>query len=283
LVQAQAENEAYLQQIEAEGRVESVYGPGVQLVVPQPGFVIKTKDAVGRKRVYINICTSDKVQFRVPAATNSSHTAWQVIVSQSTESILAQVVTVLCSTLVDACFGCCYQVGKMELKTGSDSSNKQGSRPQVLLPMMLRSQPQDGAAVDGGQVVVWDLVVHPEAIITANDNPEIRHMLVTMVRQATAAARVVGRQLLATRIPHSWTVLAGCLVRWHNSSWCICSVLLQCWLPPWLSCGYDSQVDKTSCFVAPQAIERVEEASCKLLRLYKLPHMTYKSLDGGCG
>jgi len=212
LVQAQAENVAYLQQIEAEGRVESVYGPGVQLVVPQPGFVIKTKDAVGRKRVYINICTSDKVQFRVPAAANSSHTARQVIGSQSTESILAQVVAVLCRTLVvDACICCCYQVGKMELKTGSDSSNKQGSRPQVLLPMMLRSQPQDGAAVDGGQVVVWDLVVHPEAIITANDNPEIRHMLVTMVRQATAAARVVGRQLLKTRISHIWTVLAGCL------------------------------------------------------------------------
>lgn len=69
LMQAQAENEAYLQQIEAEGRTESVYGPGVQLVVPQPAFVIKTKDAVERKRVYINICTSDKVCFTIMAAT----------------------------------------------------------------------------------------------------------------------------------------------------------------------------------------------------------------------
>eukprot|EP00775_Hariotina_reticulata_P000581 gene581-860_t len=160
--EAQAENEAYLQQIEAEGRTESVYGPGVQLVVPQPAFVIKTKDAVDRKRVYINICTSDKV-------------------------------------------------GKLELKMVADSSNKQVSRPQVNLPMMLRSQSQEGTAADGKQVVIWDLVVNPEALTAADDNAELHHLLVNM------------------------------------------------------------------------AIERVEEASCKLLRVYKLPHITYKSLDGGHG
>jgi hypothetical protein len=52
---------AYLTQLEAEGQAESVYGKGVQLIVPEPWFVVKTKDVSGAKRVYINICTSPKV------------------------------------------------------------------------------------------------------------------------------------------------------------------------------------------------------------------------------
>lgn len=71
----------------------------------------------------------------------------------------------------------------------ADSSNKQGSRPQVHLPMMLRSQPQEGTAADGGQVVIWDLVVHPGAVTAADDNAELHHLLVNMVCQAVVAAR----------------------------------------------------------------------------------------------
>jgi hypothetical protein len=56
-----AEMNAYLTQLEAEGQAEAVYGKGVQLIVPEPWFVVKTKDESGANRVYINICTSPKV------------------------------------------------------------------------------------------------------------------------------------------------------------------------------------------------------------------------------
>lgn len=61
LLQAKAEQDAYLAQIEAEGRTESIYGTGTQLIVPEPGLVVKTKAAADNLRVYINICSSNKV------------------------------------------------------------------------------------------------------------------------------------------------------------------------------------------------------------------------------
>lgn len=60
-VQTAAEQNAYLAQLEAGGQAESVYGKGVQLIVPEAWFVVKTKDESGANRVYINICTSPKV------------------------------------------------------------------------------------------------------------------------------------------------------------------------------------------------------------------------------
>ncbi|PNH03030.1 Protein kintoun [Tetrabaena socialis] len=88
-----AETDLYLRQIEAQGRAEEVYGKGVQLVTPVAGFVLKSKVMsatpaqpqlagagagagvgvgpggvakeeqlpVGQK-VFINICTSEKVE-----------------------------------------------------------------------------------------------------------------------------------------------------------------------------------------------------------------------------
>lgn len=60
-LQALAEHDQYLRQLEAEGRGEEVYGKGVQLVVPEPAFAVKTKDANTGVKVVINICSSDKV------------------------------------------------------------------------------------------------------------------------------------------------------------------------------------------------------------------------------
>lgn len=59
-LQHSTELNEYLKQLEAEQQSESVYGKGVQLIVPEPSFVIKTKDVTGSHRVYINICTSPK-------------------------------------------------------------------------------------------------------------------------------------------------------------------------------------------------------------------------------
>ena len=55
-----AESEAYLRQLEREGKAEEVYGAGTQLVVPEPGFVVETCASSGAK-VFINVCSSPKV------------------------------------------------------------------------------------------------------------------------------------------------------------------------------------------------------------------------------
>ena len=55
-----AESDAYLRQLEMEGKIESVYGRGVQLVMPVAGFVAKTTDASNGNKVFVNICHTDK-------------------------------------------------------------------------------------------------------------------------------------------------------------------------------------------------------------------------------
>lgn len=62
--QAKEETDQYLRQLERQGRAEEVYGKGVQLIVPEECFVIKAKQAGGRGagKVFINVCTSDKVR-----------------------------------------------------------------------------------------------------------------------------------------------------------------------------------------------------------------------------
>lgn len=76
-----AESDAYLKQLEYEGRIEKVYGKDVQLVMPKPGFVAKTfQEGEGgegegsdpsqnssdskktKSKAFINICHSDKVE-----------------------------------------------------------------------------------------------------------------------------------------------------------------------------------------------------------------------------
>lgn len=57
-----AETEAYLRQVESQGRAEEVYGKGTQLVVPEAAFVLKTRDKASGQKIFINVCTSDKVR-----------------------------------------------------------------------------------------------------------------------------------------------------------------------------------------------------------------------------
>eukprot|EP00232_Nephroselmis_pyriformis_P030666 CAMPEP_0182863780 /NCGR_PEP_ID=MMETSP0034_2-20130328/6831_1 /TAXON_ID=156128 /ORGANISM="Nephroselmis pyriformis, Strain CCMP717" /LENGTH=288 /DNA_ID=CAMNT_0024996019 /DNA_START=42 /DNA_END=904 /DNA_ORIENTATION=+ len=56
-----AETEAYLQQIEGEGRAEEVYGKGVELVAPKAGYVVKTHNRANKEKVFINVCYTDKL------------------------------------------------------------------------------------------------------------------------------------------------------------------------------------------------------------------------------
>ena len=57
-----AESDAYLRQLEYENKVESVYGKGVQLVIPAAGFVVKTTDEATGRKVFVNVCHSDKCE-----------------------------------------------------------------------------------------------------------------------------------------------------------------------------------------------------------------------------
>ena len=56
-----AETDAYLRQLEMEGRIEEVYGKGAQLIMPEPAFVLKTSNKPDGVKVFINVCSSDKI------------------------------------------------------------------------------------------------------------------------------------------------------------------------------------------------------------------------------
>lgn len=63
--QYKAETDQYLRQLEAEGRAGEVLGSGGgELVVPEPGIALKTREAggSGAARVYLNITTSAKLE-----------------------------------------------------------------------------------------------------------------------------------------------------------------------------------------------------------------------------
>lgn len=56
-----AETDAYLRQMEMQGQIENVYGKGTVVMMPEPEFVVKTKLEVGSMKVFINVCSTDKV------------------------------------------------------------------------------------------------------------------------------------------------------------------------------------------------------------------------------
>ena len=58
---ARAESEAYLRQIESGNQAQNVYGADVQLIVPEENFVVKTRKEDDQSKVFINVCTSEKV------------------------------------------------------------------------------------------------------------------------------------------------------------------------------------------------------------------------------
>lgn len=56
-----AETETYLRQLERQGEIENVYGKGTQLIIATPEFVFKTTDKGDGLKVFVNMCSSDKV------------------------------------------------------------------------------------------------------------------------------------------------------------------------------------------------------------------------------
>lgn len=64
--ESRAETNAYLQQLERDGQIEQVYGKGTQLITPVPEFVVKGKEEFSEKKVFLNICSSEKVRLQQP-------------------------------------------------------------------------------------------------------------------------------------------------------------------------------------------------------------------------
>lgn len=62
-----AETDAYLRQLEQQGEIERTYGKGTQLIVPDPQFCFKTRSKPCGTKVFVNVCSSDKVQCPVLA------------------------------------------------------------------------------------------------------------------------------------------------------------------------------------------------------------------------
>lgn len=61
VLQTRAEQDEYIRQLEQEGRGQEVYGKGMQLVTPTAAFVAKTANKQSGQKIFINVCTSDKV------------------------------------------------------------------------------------------------------------------------------------------------------------------------------------------------------------------------------
>ncbi|GBG79087.1 hypothetical protein CBR_g28803 [Chara braunii] len=73
------ETEKYLKQLENEGRVREVYGEGVELIVPQAGFSIKTRNKETGQKVFINVCESEKVEkAKAEPRQDGSGTEWSI-------------------------------------------------------------------------------------------------------------------------------------------------------------------------------------------------------------
>lgn len=83
MLQVRKEQDLYLQQLESEGLLEDIYGAGVQIIKPTPGYAIRTRTEgdgkTARMRVYINICSTDKVEkVQQHKSKSSSQPGWQV-------------------------------------------------------------------------------------------------------------------------------------------------------------------------------------------------------------
>ena len=53
--------DAYLRQLEAAGQIQEVCGSDMEVIIPEPWFVLKTRTATDATKVFVNICTSARV------------------------------------------------------------------------------------------------------------------------------------------------------------------------------------------------------------------------------
>eukprot|EP00243_Klebsormidium_subtile_P003038 TRINITY_DN16173_c0_g1_i1.p1 TRINITY_DN16173_c0_g1~~TRINITY_DN16173_c0_g1_i1.p1 ORF type:complete len:653 (+),score=141.65 TRINITY_DN16173_c0_g1_i1:167-2125(+) len=79
------ENEKYLRQLEREGQGGAVYGKDTELVAPNAGFCVKTKNKMTGAKAFVNICHSDKIGAATSTPrTDSTGADWSIQYSLST-------------------------------------------------------------------------------------------------------------------------------------------------------------------------------------------------------
>ena len=170
-----AESDAYLRQLEYENKVESVYGKGVQLVIPVPGFAAKTTDKnkkaePGGGKVFINVCHTDKcedatsvkmaggLQWSVPHTLGQAHeekdkqgnacTAYDFCVSTHTYGLTQsdeRLKTMVVETAIEA-VNRAYKT-ELDLKFSLPKKKFMGEKPGV---QAIKGEKQQGGKVSGG-------------------------------------------------------------------------------------------------------------------------------------
>ncbi|KAG2489118.1 hypothetical protein HYH03_012344 [Edaphochlamys debaryana] len=162
-----AETDAYLRQIEQQGRDEDVYGKGVQLVVPEPAAVVKTKvmgPATGSK---------DKGDAETGTAGGKGLPVGQKV-------------------FINVCT--CDKVGKYSLEEAKDARGTSGKR--FSMPLTLGPK-RVGTDKHGQPAAVYDFVVHPDSWAFGLSNVAAMNTLVE-----TALEHV--ERVSGSRLSHSW-------------------------------------------------------------------------------
>jgi hypothetical protein len=148
-----AETDAYLRQLEQQGDIESTYGKGTQLIIPEPQFCFKTKARPCGTKVFVNVCSSDKVR---------SHCLTAVIhFSQSCAGLEQQP---------------SQQVAKSSVKP---SRNAQGCAGQQWeLPLAGSNCKRVTTDKKGNTAWVWDITLHTETFVMLAKQPRLLNLIV---------------------------------------------------------------------------------------------------------
>jgi dynein assembly factor 2 len=158
--QAKAEAEAYLREVEAEGRDEQVYGAGTTLLAPSPAFAIQTRAAAGAaaadadaEAFVVNVCSCAKVAPMV----QQQDVDGGAVVGGSVVRVRVD---------IPICLG---REQKQQRHQLSDNGSSAGGGAQ-------------GHAAAAAVSRVWDAVVHPSTAERAADSDAVRDALVDSVR-----------------------------------------------------------------------------------------------------
>nr|B5BUZ8.1 RecName: Full=Protein kintoun; AltName: Full=Dynein assembly factor 2, axonemal homolog; AltName: Full=Paralyzed flagella protein 13 [Chlamydomonas reinhardtii]BAG69288.1 PF13 [Chlamydomonas reinhardtii] len=180
-----AETDAYLRQIEQQGRAEDVYGAGTQLIVPDPaGAVIKTKvvSSSASKKQQQEQEKQEKEQQQQAAGAGKPEGPGK----QGALPVGQKVFINICT---------CDKLERYSLTDAQDPATGR-LRPKLTIPLSLGPVRQ-GADKQGAPAAVYDFVVHPDSWTFAAGNAA---GLATLADTALDHVEQVGR----CRLVRAW-------------------------------------------------------------------------------
>ncbi|KAG2431522.1 hypothetical protein HXX76_009536 [Chlamydomonas incerta] len=167
-----AETDAYLRQIEQQGRAEDVYGAGTQLIVPDPaGAVVKTKvsTSAAAKRL------QQEQQQQEAAGAGAGAAPGKQGALPAGQKVFINICT-------------CDKLERYSLTDAKDPATGR-LRPKLSIPLSLGPVRQ-GTDKQGAPAAVYDFVVHPDSWTFAAGNAA---GLATLVDTALDHVEQVGR------------------------------------------------------------------------------------------